>query len=659
MSRGPSNSMLIRMMWVLGLLVMVGFSTLIGRLVYLQLIENETYQQRAVGQQMRETTISAKRGSILDRNMNVLAKSASVWKVCINPKSIKDDQRQLIADTLAEILDVDADKVLEKTKMTDYYNVLIKRRVERPEEQEIRKFIADNKIKGIFFVEDYKRYYPFGDFASQVLGFTGDDHQGLSGIEAYYEKYLRGTDGVTLSAKDAIGQDMDFQYETTYNATDGYNLVLTIDEVIQHITEKHLETAVKEFNVQNKATAIVMDVKTGEVLAMATKGDYDPNEPFVIADEKVAEAIAEITDEDEHKQAIKQAQSEQWRNKAITEAYEPGSVYKIITAAAALEEGVCTAQNHYVCNGSLVVNGRKIDCWKTTGHGPESFADGIKNSCNPVFMTIGLGLGVDRTIKYYKAFGFNERTGIDLPGEGEGVYHSRAVLEKEEDTLAVASFGQSFAVSPIQVITAVSAAVNGGYLMEPHIVKQILDSDNNVVETIEPVVRRQVISNEVSEELALMLEKVVSEGSGKNAYVMGYRIAGKTGTSEDLTQKEGERKQYVSSFLGFAPADDPEIAVLVLLDDPVDSNIYGSVIAAPVAGSIISETLSYLGIEPEYTAEELSKIDISTPNGLGIKAHDATAKMSKVGLTTKYIGEGETVVKQIPALAKKYHTAER
>ncbi len=654
MPAGPSNAMMKKMLFTVLAMTAVCFTILIGRLAYLQLIANEQYQTKAIDQQMRETAIKAKRGSIFDRNMNVLAQSASVWEVSLNPTNISDDQREKIANKLAEILGVDAQQVLEKSKKNTYYQ-LIKRQVERPEVDKIRQFVIDEEITGIVLNEDYKRYYPYGDFAASVLGFTGDDHQGLNGIEAYYEKYLKGTDGRIVSAKDALGKDMPFQYEARVNeAQDGYSLVLTIDEVIQHIAEKNIETAVTEFGIKNRATAIVMDVTSGEVLAMSTKPDFDPNDPFTIQDKAVQAAVNAIENKDERKAALAEAQQAQWRNKAISDTYEPGSVYKIVTAASALEEGVVHADDHFYCNGSLTVNGRSIGCWKYGGHGPETFVDGIRNSCNPVFMAVGLLLGPDRTAKYYKAFGFNEKTGIDLPGETSGIYHALSVLQKEPDTLAVSSFGQSFKITPLQVITAVAAAINGGYLYEPHLVKQVIDSDKNVVETIDPVAKRQVISEQVSSELALMLEKVVSEGSGRSAYIKGYRIGGKTGTSEKLDQSATASgvKEHVLSFLGFAPADDPQIAVLVILDEPKDSGAYGSTIAAPVAGAIISETLSYLGIEPTYTAEELEKMDVSVNSVVGLLPHDATAKLSQQGLQSEIIGNGEQVVKQIPMPGK-------
>lgn len=649
MSAGASNAMIKKMLFVVLAIIVIGFSILIGRLAYLQLITNDKYQQKAINQQLRETAIPAQRGTIYDRNLNELALSANVWMVTLNPINIKEEQRESIAENLSDILGVDKQTILDKSKMKNYYQI-VQRQVSNEKADRIRKFMSDEKISGIVLVEDYKRYYPYGDFAANILGFTGTEHQGLNGIESYYERYLKGTGGKIVSAKNAWGKDMPEEYESRYDPQDGYSLVLTIDEVVQHIVEKNLETAVVEYGVKNRATVIVMDVTTGEVLAMDTEPDYDPNDPFTLKDEALSAQIAAITDKDQRVKALNSARESQWRNKALADTYEPGSVYKIITAAAALEEGVVNANSRFYCNGSLTVNGRSIKCWKAAGHGSQNFVEGIKNSCNPVFMAVGLLLGADRTAQYYKAFGFSEKTGIDLPGETGGIYHSLSVLQKEPDTLAVASFGQSFRVTPMQMITAVSAAINGGYLYEPHIVKQVIDSDKNIIEDIQPAVKRQVISEQVSADLALMLEKVVSEGSGRSAYIKGYRIGGKTGTSEKLDQEasvSGEKEHWLS-FLGFAPADSPQIAVLVILDTPEDSGAYGSTVAAPVAGAIIGETLSYLGIEPSYTAGELETMDVSVESVVGYKPHEAASKIRGQGLEASIVGSGESVIRQIP-----------
>ena len=651
MAKKPTVLMKRRINILLIFVIIFGFILMSGRLFFLQVIGGEEYRNRATSQQLRDTSISANRGTIYDSNMTILAKSATVWTVYLSPKYVnkKDNNKQanLIADKLSEILDVDRDTIYEKTQKDNYYEY-VKRKVEEDKAKEVRAFISEYKISAVGLDEDTKRYYPHNNLASTVIGFTGTDNQGLTGIEAYYDSYLKGVDGRIISAKNAWGTDMPFKYEKRIEATDGNSLVLTIDANIQYYVDKHLETAVKEQKVNNKAAAIVMNVKTGEILAMSTKGDFDLNSPFKIYDTKIAEQVAQLSG-DEKTEATQKYQNYQWRNKVISDPYEPGSVFKIITAAAALEEGAASVNDRFTCTGSYRVGDRNIHCWKTSGHGSESFADGIKNSCNPVFMAVGARLGGNLFYKYLKAFGLTEKTGIDLPGEATSITHSLKSLQNEVN-LASSSMGQSFKITPIQIITAVSAAVNGGNLVRPHIVKQILDSDGSVIENIEPEVKHQVISEKSSAELALMLEKVVSEGTGKNAYIMGYRIGGKTGTSEKLDKvyAEGEKEDYIMSFLGFAPADDPQIACIVIIDEPRAGEVYGSAVAAPVCASIMGDVLPYLNIEPEYTAEELAKINVTVPNIVGKKAHLGQTTLQKYGLRGTILGDGDKVVKQVP-----------
>ncbi len=635
-------SVLLVIVMVLGLLMTV-------RLFSLQVIGGDDYREKATQQQMRDTTITAKRGTIYDSNMNVLARSATVWTVYLSPKYVKDDeQRNLIADKLSELLDVDRESIYKKAKKNTYYEY-VKRKIEEDKAQQIRDFCSENNISAIGLDEDTKRYYPHNNLASTIIGFVGVDNQGLTGIEAYYDSYLKGIDGREISAKNAWGTDMPFEYKKRIEAQDGNSLVLTIDQNIQYYVDKHLETAVKEQKVNNRAASIVMDVKTGEILAMSTKGDFDLNNPFSIYDAKTAEQIAALSG-DEKSTELAKSQNQQWRNKAISDPYEPGSVFKIITAAAALEEGVVKDGEGFVCTGGYRVGDRTIHCWKTSGHGRESFSDGIMNSCNPVFMEVGTRLGGTLFYKYLKAFGLTEKTGIDLPGEATSITHSEKSLSNVVN-LASSSMGQSFKITPIQIITAVSAAVNGGYLVTPHIVKQIVDNDGSVIENIGSQVKRQVISEENSAKLSLMLERVVAEGTGKNAYIMGYRIGGKTGTSEKLDKEyeEGQKEDYVMSFLGFAPADDPQVACIVIVDEPRAGEVYGSTIAAPVVGSILGDVLPYLGIEPEYTQEELSKVNVSVPNIIGRTAHMGQATLQKYGLAATIVGKGDRVVKQVPA----------
>lgn len=512
----PTKIMKIKML-VICLLLTVGSTLAISaRLFYLQVYAGEEYQQKALDQQLRVTQLTAKRGSIYDRNMTVLARSATVWTITLSPANISsDEEKELIAQNLSRILDVSYEEIMEKANRTASYYQIIKRKVEQTETEEVRKFLSENDISCVGVVEDSKRYYPYDNFLSSVLGFTGTDNQGLAGLEAYYDSYLSGTPGRQLSAKNAWGTDMPYTYDEFYEPKDGYSLVLTIDENLQHFLEKQLEIAVEEHNVQNRAVGIAMDPKTGEILAMAVKGDFDPNNPFEIFDEETAAALAEITDETEYLEALEEAQQQQWRNKAVSDTYEPGSVFKTITAAAVLEEGVVTEEDTFYCSGALQVEDRLIHCDNTTGHGQETFLQGLQNSCNPVFMQVGARLGSENFFKYFEAFGFTEPTGIDLPGEAQSIYHSEAELEGPVE-LAVSSFGQTFKVTPVQMLTAVCTAINGGYLVQPHVVGSIIDSEGKTVETYDFSPKRQVISEEVSNELALMLETVVSEGGGKN-----------------------------------------------------------------------------------------------------------------------------------------------
>ena len=658
-----------RMVVCMVILCVFGTSALFGRLFFLQVVDAAEYQREAAKQQLREADISPKRGLIYDRNMKTLARSATVWTVVISPSDITDKKdangvvvrsadelREIIATGLSEILEVDKDKIIEKSKRRTYYEI-IKKRVDRPLADKVLEFATENNISCINLEEDNKRYYPYGSLASTVLGFTGDGNHGAYGLEAKYDTVLSGTPGRVVAAKNAVGRDMPFQYNKMYPADDGNSIVLTIDETIQHFVEKHLETAVKEHNVRARATCIVMDVNTGEILAMSTKNDFDPNEPYTITDPlsiKTLEEGAALSD-DEKADLRLQLQYGQWRNKAISDPYEPGSVFKLITASSALEEGTVNPKSFsYTCSGSMQVANRKINCWKAGGHGTQDFAHIIMNSCNPAFINVGLALGGDKFFNYYEAFGLTEKTGIDLPGEvgNAGLYHNKATLMRVVPCveLASSSFGQTHKETPIQLITAIAAVVNGGKLMQPYVVKQIVDPDGNIVKNIEPTMKRQVISAETSKQIALMAERVVSEGSGKNAYIPGYRIGGKTGTSEkiDATNEAGEVDKRISSFLGFAPADNPQVACLLMLDEPYMINPYGSVIAAPVVGAILGETLPYLGVEPKYTDAELAKIDVKVPDVVGKGTLDAQGMLRPLGLEFEVKGEGTTVIKQMP-----------
>lgn len=640
-----------------GILAGVCSIVIIARLFYLQVYASDQYQQLAEDQQLRVTTLTPSRGSIYDRNMTVLAQSADASTIVISPATISDDEeKKLIADGLSEILDVSRDTILEKANMTESYYQVIKRRVEEDDTEKVREFISENDVRGISIVEDTKRYYPYGNFLAHVLGFTGSDNQGLAGLEAMYDSYLTGTSGRVLSAKNAWGDDMPYTYEEMYEQEDGYSLVLTVDAGVQHFVEKYLEIAIEEYHVESGAVGLVMDVDTGGILALAVKNDYDPNDPFTIFDEDTRAEIEEIEDDEERAQAYSDAQQAQWRNKAISDTYEPGSVFKSITAASALEEGVVTLEDAFYCGGSLTILDRTIHCDRTTGHGQESFLQGFGNSCNPVFMEVGARLGAENYLKYFEAFGFTEKTGIDLPGEASPVrgvtYHSLNTLSNAV-SLAVSSFGQSFKVTPIQMATAVCAVVNGGKLVQPHVVDSIIDSEGSVVRSYDTEVKRQVISQEVSDTMLSMLEYVVTDGGGKNVKLAGYRIGGKSGTSEklDLVDEYGNSlDERIASFVAVAPADDPKYLVMVLLDEPHPDNglRYGSTLAAPVCREILADMLPYLGYEPTYSEEEAELIDVTTPYLIDSGLLDAQSTLRGLDLEAVVKGDGSTIVRQAP-----------
>ena len=646
-----TNKIRRRCFFVLMIVVML-FILLITRLWNIQIIQYSKLKQMAEKQQMRSTVITPKRGCIYDRNMKILAKSATAWTVVVSPMDIEgNEEREKIADGLSKILEVDKDFIIEKTNRKNFYEI-IKRKIEKPEADEIIKYLRDNKLKGVRLEEDDKRYYPYEDFAANVIGFTGAENQGLAGTEAYYENILKGEDGKIIVAKNGKSKDMPFKYEERFDPKDGNSVVLTIDEALQHFLEKHLNIAVKEHNVKNRAAGIIMDVKNGEVLAMATKPDFDPNRPTEIFNKAKLEEIEKITDDKEKQRAILDEQNSQWRNKAVSDPNEPGSVFKIITAAAALETGSAKMTDTYCCNGSITIADQTIKCWKHEGHGVQDFPQAVKNSCNPWFINVGQKIGPEKFRQYFKAFGFTELTGIDIPGEAESIYHPMRNFKQVE--LASSSMGQTFKVTPIQLITGVSAAINGGNLYEPHIVRQIVNNEGRIIENIHPVLKRQVVSSKTSSAVASMCEGVVKEGSGRNAYIKGYRIGGKTGTAEKIDKKvDGQVREYILSFLGFAPVNDPKIAVLVLLDEPGAVG-YGSVMAAPVVGAIMADALPYLGIDPQYSEDELKNIDINIPHVVGETVKVAKERLEAKGLKYNLISnEGITnemsVVKQVPS----------
>ncbi len=654
MAKKASNYMKLRMMIVVVFMTIGCFGLLIYNLSKLQITEGEEYKQRAAAQQLRSITINANRGTIYDRNGKELARSATVWNVVLVPAYITDEELPKIADGLSDILDVDSEMIMERGADKTRYYEIIKSRVEDEVADQVLALAEELDSKGITLEEDTKRYYPYGALASQILGFTGSENKGAYGIESYYESVLAGTPGRKVSAQNAMGTDMDFRYQELFEAEDGNSIVLTIDEVIQHYLEKHLETAVIEHNVKNGAAGIILDVNTGEVLAMATAPDFDPNEPFELGDpQKDATLQSMVEESEQYNEYLLQAQYDQWRNKVISDPYEPGSVFKIITAATALEQGVVSLDDTFMCTGSTTVSGTRFGCWKKEGHGLQTFTQAMQNSCNPAFIEIGHRIGGEEFYESFDNFGLSSASGIDLPGEADnaGLVQSLDNLTKPGQVeLSSTSFGQTFKVSTLQLAAAVGAAVNGGVLYEPYIVAQVLDPEGNAISTTQPTAVRQVISEETSATIRYLTEMVVSDGSGVNAQIPGYRIGGKTGTSEkiDLFYATGI-SENILSFVGIAPADDPQIVCLVMLDEPTLTNAFGSTIAAPVVGAILSETLPYLGIDPEYTPEEMAMMDITVGNYVGLGPHEAQTKLYQSTLKTRIVGNGGTVIHQTPA----------
>ncbi|MCI6007991.1 penicillin-binding transpeptidase domain-containing protein [Oscillospiraceae bacterium LCP25S3_E10] len=651
---GSNRTVISRSKKWLVVLLLVGFGLAIGRLFYFSIIKGDELQQKAYSLQLRDTTISAKRGSIYDTNGKTLAQSATVWQVVLAPAYFKtDEQRTYVAQRLAEILDLDQNDVYEKTKEKTYYSV-VKRKVETVEKDKVLKLSQElakkyNLGNVIELIEDYKRYYPYGDFASTIIGFTGMDGVGREGIEYQYDTQLTGTPGRVITAKDVHGTEMPYKYEQKIDAQDGNNITLTIDETIQHIMEKYLQQGIKQHKVQDRAVAIMMEVKTGAILGMAVEGGYDLNDPFTIADSNTQKEIDKLPNSEKEAAEV-EALQKQWRNKAVADTYYPGSVFKVITSCMGWSEGVITDSSTYTCTGSYVPfeGASAIHCHNTAGHGTQTYKQALSNSCNPAFMMIGQAVGAEKFWEYYQAFGFSEKTGIDLPGEQSDIFFGDGSGKMQPMDLAVASFGQNFAITPIQMVTAISSVGNGGKLMQPYIVKEITDSDGNVVESKTPIVKRQVVSEEVTKKVIDAMEENATTGSAKNGYVAGYKVAGKTGTSEKKIYHNDGSQEYIASFCGFAPADDPQVCLLVYFDDPVGDSYYGSAVAAPVFANIMSEVLPYLNVEAEYTEEEIAQMDTTAENYVGKSVSEAENLVSSGGFTPVVMGSGDTVISQVP-----------
>ncbi len=621
---------------------------LIGNLFWIQILNGESYRLKAERQQLSDTVVSAHRGAIYDSNMKVIAQSATAYLVYINPSKIKTDtQKALVVDGLSEILDIDRETVLKKAERTSSGYEKIAGKIDQTTKDQISKYISENskeKLSTIIGIDpDTKRYYPLGSFASSIVGFTGSEDTGRSGLELYYNSELTGTSGRIITAKNALAGAMPNDYETTYDATDGYSLVLTVDEVIQYYLEQQLVQAIEECDAKY-AYGIVMDVETGAILGMSSMPDYNLNTPYEIASPQTLEAIEALETDEEKKKANSEALFAQWRNRSISDSYEPGSVFKIFVAAAGLEEGVITTESTYNCTGQIKVANYYQHCFHRTAHGVQTLHEALPYSCNTFFITLGQKLGKERFFKYFEAFGFTSKTGIDLPAEAtpkDGVtYYGVDSLGIAE--LSSESFGQTFQATPIQMITAVASLGNEGKLMTPYVVSKVLDADGNIVKETTPKVKRQVVSESTAKTISSLMEEVVISGTAKNAYVAGYRICGKTGTSDKLTSP-GEN---IASFAGFAPANDPKIAVLIAIDEPHGITTGGGA-AAPVAGRIFENVLAYLNITPQYSESELESATMTAPNLVGQTTTSAVSSASKY--TVRVVGSGEKVVSQVPS----------
>lgn len=653
--KGPAQRLRQRTAILILLILVLGFGAAVLRLTYLTTVQSSELQESAVDLQLADTTVSAKRGTIYDANGNVLAESASVWQVVMSPVNFKNDkQRQAAAKGLSEIFDLEYNDVLDDTKQQSHY-VVVKRRIESDEREKVLELIdtlkKDYSCSGVIqLLDDYKRYYPKNSLASSVIGFTGSDDQGLEGIEYEYDSYLSGTPGRIITAQNARGTDMPFRYEQNVESEDGNNVYLTIDETIQSICEKYMQKGVEDNNVLNKGVCIAMDVNTGAILAMVTTDGYDLNNPYELSakDKKKIKSTAKSKQAEAESAAL----SNMWRNKAVADTYMPGSVFKMCVASAALEENLVNEKTSFTCTGSIEVEGETIHCSNISGHGTQNFVEVISNSCNPAFIQIGQMLGAGKFRQYYQGFGFSDKTGIDLPGEAEDSFWKEGKMGGVD--LAVASFGQNFTITPIQMITACAAVSNGGYVVQPHVVSKITDSKGNVIKTVDKKIKRQVISDDTSKKMNEYLEYNTERQGAAAGYISGYKVAGKTGTTEKrgVTKFESSfSEDYISSFCGYAPADDPQIAMLVFFDTPDGDAYYGSQVSSPVFINIMSEVLPYLDVKTSYTDEELGYVDASAGDYTGVSVDEAKTAVEADGFTATVKGNGSTVISQIPTVS--------
>lgn len=633
---------------IIGLVIAALLTADMGRLFYIQIVKGEEYANKAESQQMSDKEIEAMRGTIYDSEGNVLAQSATVWTVFLDPSNITDSNRSKIVDYLAGVFGYDDEKkaeLYEKSTKSESQYQKVEENVENRVKEEVASFVSENKLSlCIGFQQATQRYYPYGSLASSVIGFMGAD-EGLAGIESYYNEELTGVNGRTITAKDSKGNSISNDYETSVEAQNGYSINLTINTTIQYYLEKELKRTLDEYSAKG-CYGVVMDCNTGAVLAMASLPNYDCNEPYEITYEKYTKDIEETEDKEEKTAKQSEYIQRQWRNFVVSDTYVPGSVFKTFMACAALEENVVSMDTTYTCTGSIQVDKYKMNCHYHAGHGTQTLTQGLENSCNPFFITIGQRLGVHNYFKYFDGFGFTQKTGIDLPGEASPQYYQEKQYGIVE--LSSASFGQTNSLTPIQVCTGLCAIANGGKLLKPYVVSEIKDDNGNTVSKTRPTVVRQVISEDTANKVCTMMQSVVDNGTGKNGYVAGYNVGGKTGTSTKLGEsKEGEKNKYIVSFAAIAPSDNPQIAMLIICDEP-SVDLGGGAICAPIAATVIEEAMNVLGVEPKYTDEEKEKLSVKAPNVIGKAVDTAKNEIKNAGLEVKVIGNGKAVTKQSP-----------
>ncbi len=675
-TNAPTAKMKFRANVVVQMAMLVFSCFIVGKLFKVSVIDNSKYETLANNYHFGTMYLEAQRGAIYDATGTPLAWSATVYNVYIDPELFRDEMedvednneskrtaaekngteptdlidvptlRENIASYLAEKLNIEKDEVTEAFDMSGRYYVL-QTQVEKSVADEITNYFDNLNLVSFATEATTKRYYPQEELAASVIGFTNGDGDGQYGLEYQYDEYLAGVDGRIISAQAANGEEMPYRYSTTYEAENGDSLYLTLDTTMQYYLEKALGEMVNEFNVQERACGIIMNPKTGAIYAMATYPSFDLNEPSVIYDTATAQTLEDLSGQ-EYSEAYLEARETQWKNKAVSEIYYPGSVFKVFTSSAAIEENLIDLQNDsFYCTGSFTIMGEEIGCSKRAGHGAQTFTEALTNSCNPAFMEIGLRLGISKFSYYFRSFGLTEKTGIDLPGESTSLYISEDTMSNVD--LASSSFGQANKITPIQMITAYAAAINGGYLVTPYLVDEIVDEDGNIVSEHETEVKRQVISETTSQTIREQLEAVVETNGGHNAYIEGYRIGGKSGTSEKLDEYDGVEMNYVSSYACFAPADDPEVIMLILADEPDnDIGYYGSTVVVPYARTVMEEILPYMGFYPEYTDEEYASSNVTVPLMQEKSVETAQSTLDDLGLTYEVVGEGTRVISQCP-----------